>query len=280
MYIYVLQVSLGTCSLTSLYLSIDFSPCFSLYRFSLYMYIYLDVCTCLYCRYPWVELPYSICCVLQCVPDCYSVFWWHWCLFAKTPEYYRLQIGWPKILRFFLQTFNLVPGEQGFSRNLSLVPCYHLVLLVNPMGRILLRWKSLRNHLKIFCHPICNRLYPCQTSQVVFEKEICRFIGSADTKSPQQRGTKHFTRLLSKIVWYKWMICLIPLCWVLLGRKKRTGRQNFLSYRVASISRLLKMIGLFCRILSLLWVSFAKETYLFKEPTNRSHPISLLGNRC
>ena len=33
------------------------------------------------------------------------------------------------------------------------------------------------------------------------------------------------------------------------------------------------MIGLFCRILSLSWVSFAKETYHFKEPTNRSHPI-------
>ena len=44
---------------------------------------------------------------------------------------------------------------------------------------------------------------------------------------------------------------------------------------VATISRLLKMIGLFCRILSLLWVSFAKETYHFKEPTNRSHPMSL-----
>jgi len=42
-------------------------------------------------------------------------------------------------------------------------------------------------------------------------------------------------------------------------------------YGVATISRLLKMIGLFCRILSLLWVSFAKETYHFKEPTNRSH---------
>jgi len=44
-------------------------------------------------------------------------------------------------------------------------------------------------------------------------------------------------------------------------------------YEVATISRLLKMIGLFCRILSLLWVSFAKETYHFKAPTNRSHPI-------
>jgi len=40
---------------------------------------------------------------------------------------------------------------------------------------------------------------------------------------------------------------------------------------VATISRLLKVIGLFCRISSLLYVSFAKETYNFKEPTNRSH---------
>ena len=37
------------------------------------------------------------------------------------------------------------------------------------------------------------------------------------------------------------------------------------------MSRLLKII--FCRISSLLYGSFAKETYHFKEPTNRSHPI-------
>jgi len=44
-------------------------------------------------------------------------------------------------------------------------------------------------------------------------------------------------------------------------------------YGVATISRLLKIIGLFCRDLSLLYGSFAKETYNLKEPTNRSHPI-------
>jgi len=44
-------------------------------------------------------------------------------------------------------------------------------------------------------------------------------------------------------------------------------------YGVASISRLLKITGLFGRIQSLLHVSFAKETYYLKEPTNRSHPI-------
>ena len=37
------------------------------------------------------------------------------------------------------------------------------------------------------------------------------------------------------------------------------------------------MIGLFCRISSLLQASFAKETYNFKEPTNRSHPIVVIS---
>jgi len=45
-------------------------------------------------------------------------------------------------------------------------------------------------------------------------------------------------------------------------------------YGVTTMSRLLKIIGLFCRISSLLQGSFAKETCNFKEPTNRSHPIT------
>ena len=35
----------------------------------------------------------------------------------------------------------------------------------------------------------------------------------------------------------------------------------------------IKIISLFCRILSILWGSFAKETYNFIDPTDRSHPI-------
>jgi len=44
-------------------------------------------------------------------------------------------------------------------------------------------------------------------------------------------------------------------------------------YRVATISRLLTIIGLFCK--RALWKRHysAKETYNFKEPTNCSHPI-------
>ena len=42
---------------------------------------------------------------------------------------------------------------------------------------------------------------------------------------------------------------------------------------MATISRLLQILGLFCRIQSLLRGSFAQETYNFQEPTNCSHLI-------
>jgi len=32
---------------------------------------------------------------------------------------------------------------------------YYLVLIANPMGRILVRWKRLRNNLEMLCHPLC-----------------------------------------------------------------------------------------------------------------------------
>jgi len=62
------------------------------------------------------------------------------CVGIGIHTYSRLQIGWQKILRLFLETFNLVPGVPGFSWDLSWVPCYYLVLIVNPMGRIVVRW--------------------------------------------------------------------------------------------------------------------------------------------
>ena len=48
------------------------------------------------------------------------------------------------------------------------------------------------------------------------------------------------------------------------------------TYGVATISRLLKIICLFAEYRSLLYGSFAKDTYNFKKPTNRSHPIRAL----
>ena len=47
---------------------------------------------------------------------------------------------------------------------------------------------------------------------------------------------------------------------------------KFYRYGVATISRLLKMIGLFCKRALHRRLYSAKETHDFKEPGNRSHP--------
>jgi len=44
-----------------------------------------------------------------------------------------------KNLEIISTNFQFVPDEPGFSRDLSLVPCYYLVLIVPPMDRILVR---------------------------------------------------------------------------------------------------------------------------------------------
>jgi len=46
------------------------------------------------------------------------------------------------------------------------------------------------------------------------------------------------------------------------------------------MSRMLKNTGLFAEYRSLLYISFAKETCIFKHPTNRSHPILKTGCIC
>jgi len=45
------------------------------------------------------------------------------------------------------------------------------------------------------------------------------------------------------------------------------------AYGVATISRMLKNIGLFCKRALQKRPIFCKETYIFKHPTHRSHPI-------
>jgi len=62
-------------------------------------------------------------------------------------------------------------------------------------------------------------------------------------------------------------------------RRRSWGEKNqvvLFSYGVATISRLLKDIGLFCKRDLQKRPIFCKETYIFKHPTNRSHPIEPL----
>ena len=50
-------------------------------------------------------------------------------------------------------------------------------------------------------------------------------------------------------------------------------------YGVATICRLLKIIGLFCKRALQKRRYSAKETSSFNEPTNRSHPIDLISQK-
>jgi len=54
---------------------------------------------------------------------------------------------------------------------------------------------------------------------------------------------------------------------------QHTATRYDADYGVASISRLLKIIGLSCKRALQKRLYSAKETYNFKEPTNRSHLI-------
>jgi len=49
----------------------------------------------------------------------------------------------------------------------------------------------------------------------------------------------------------------------------------FVTYGVASVSKVDKMTGLFCKRALENRLYSAQKTYNFKEPTNRSHPISV-----
>ena len=64
------------------------------------------------------------------------------------------------------------------------------------------------------------------------------------------------------------MQCVAICCSMLQNVSQKSS-----CYGVATVSRIDKIIGLFCRISSLLKDSFAKETYKLIDPTNRSHPI-------
>jgi len=51
----------------------------------------------------------------------------------------------------------------------------------------------------------------------------------------------------------------------------------YIDYTRRSCPRLLRIIGLFCRMSSLLLVSFAKETYNLKEPTNIHYGVATIS---
>ena len=75
-----------------------------------------------------------------------------------------------------------------------------------------------------------------------------------------------------------WLHHAAPHCNTLQHTPRYNQQCTVIIYGVATVSRIDQIIGLFCRIASLLYVSFAKETYNFIDPTNCSHHSCLLRN--
>ena len=72
---------------------------------------------------------------------------------------------------------------------------------------------------------------------------------------------------------YIYLQCVLCVCVIYAYMYIHICKHTCIIYEVATISRILKIIGLFEKCRSLFWGSFAKETCNFEEPTNRSHPI-------
>jgi len=123
--------------------------------------MYLHICVCMYVHvwltvYRWMCMHsmcmYSIYVYLN-MYSCYAMYMPHMCIYMHVQT----------IADRVAQHLEIVSIEFQFStrrtRILMGFIIYYLVLIVNPMGRILVRWKHLRSNLETLCHPICSCLY-------------------------------------------------------------------------------------------------------------------------
>ena len=80
------------------------------------------------------------------------------------------------------------------------------------------------------------------------------------------------TRMCKPIFMYMCMCICVCVC-VCADVFAHSSQWNVCNYGVATISRMLKNIGLFCKRDLQKRPIFCKETYIFKHPTHRSRPI-------
>ena len=107
-------------------------------------------------------------------------------------------------------------------------------------------------HTATQCKTYCNT--PQHTATHLFSRAMCPWRLSVSQGCPAFRTVCVRERVY---VWERESVCVCVVY----------------QYGVATMSRMLKNTGLFAEYRSLLYSSFAKETYIFKHPTNRSHPI-------
>ena len=73
----------------------------------------------------------------------------------------------------------VVHNPEIISKNFQFIisTIHEVVLTINPMGRILVRWESFRSNLEILCHPIWNRLYHGAFIVIYVYRNVYIYIG-------------------------------------------------------------------------------------------------------
>ena len=86
------------------------------------------------------------------LPDTFDICMCYICMYVLQPIADRMALNLEIISKNFRFSTKRTKIHMGLKIN-------YLVLIVNPMGWILVRWKRFKNNLEIQCHSICNRLY-------------------------------------------------------------------------------------------------------------------------
>ena len=121
-------------------------------------------------------------------------------------------------------------------------------------------------HYRALCQCLLwgwRRLIGCLKLQVIFRTRATNYRALLRKMTYEDKASSDFTPPCSSVAYGVLSVYYRALCQCLL-------------YGVATISRLLQNIGLFCKKALSNRLYSAKETYNLKEPTNRSHPIAVL----
>ena len=132
------------------------------------------------------------------------------------------------------------------------------------------------------CHPYLAYTTPEEDNH--FRGEVflpeSRTSGSAAAQAPQpaalQPKTKKKKGGISVICHVTHVQKMYASIYTHMYLRTHTSACCICTYGVATISRTLEIVGLFCNRALQKRLYPAKETYNFKEPTNRSHPMYFL----
>ena len=119
----------------------------------------------------------------------------------------------------------------------------------------------------------CVYAYVCERARVHMRVCVCVCVCVRERKRERERESNTIRECwhnlcVSVCVCVYWCVCLYVCACVCVHVCLRAMR-----YGMATVRRIDEIIRLFCRISFIVYCSFAKETYILIDHTNRSHPI-------